>query len=430
MSRSRTVQVVAGLLAWVGAAGCGGPQPKVLAPKPPVVIVSQPVSDYVADYEDFTGRTDAIFSVEIRARVSGYLQHVAFKDGDEVKEGDLLFEIDPRPYQANLDRSEATLAQCQAHLDRLKADFRRVSNLYSRGQSSREEFDRASGDRSEAEAAVGVAQADYDLAKLNMKFTKITAPISGLLSRRLVDPGNLVQADTTALTTIVSLDPLYVYFDVDERTLLRLRRLVREKKIPSRQEQEVAVLGALSDEEGFPHKGLINFSDNRVDAATGTLRVRASIANPVPRVLSPGLFMRVRLPVGNPRKSIMIAEKALGTDQGQKYLYVVNDKNEVIKRLVKIGKLDAGMREIVDGLAPNQWVVVEGLQRIRPGLKVEPRTEESVKGPKEGEPASGEPKRVAEASSKAGRPSGAPGPAPAPAGDAPQKVVSRKDGHG
>jgi RND family efflux transporter MFP subunit len=352
---------------------------KTAAPKPPVVIVAKPVMDYVSDYEDFTGRTDAVFSVEIRARVSGFLDKVHFKDGDEVKEGDLLFEIDSRPYKANFDRTEATLAQSRAHFERIDRDYRRVANLYSRGNASREEFDKASGDRSEAEAAVGVANADYDLAKLNMTFTRITSPISGRLSRRLVDPGNLVQADTTPMTTIVSLDPLYVYFDVDERTLLRLRRLAREKKIPSREDQEIPVLTALSDETSFPHKGVINFSDNRVDPGTGTLRVRASIANPKPRVLSPGLFMRVRLPVGAPRKSIMIAEKAIGTDQGQKYVYVVNDKNQAAKRLINVGKLDSGMREIVDGLGSGERVVVEGLQRVRPGLEVDPKGEDELK---------------------------------------------------
>ncbi len=254
--------------------------------------------------------------------------------------------------------------------------------LYSRNSASREELDKVSGDKDEAVAAVGVARGDNELAKLNMEFTQITAPISGLLSRRMVDPGNLVQADTTPLTTIVSLDPLYVYFDVDERTLLRLRRLASERKIPRREESEVYVYAALSDEEGFPHKGIINFSDNRVDAATGTLRLRASIDNPKPRLLSPGLFMRIRLPVGAPRKSIMIAEKALGTDQGQKYLYIINDKNEAMKRPVKVGKLDAGMREITEGLAIDQWVVVEGLQRIRDRLKVDPKPEDPLKNTK------------------------------------------------
>jgi RND family efflux transporter MFP subunit len=347
--------------------------------KPPVVVVGKPVSEYVADYEDFTGRTDAVFSVTITPRVSGYLDKVHFKDGDEVKEGDLLFEIDPRPYKAELDRTEAALAQGEARLKRVDSDYRRVTKLYAQGGVSREEFDKITGDRSEAEAAVGIARAAYDLAKLSMSFTKIKSPIAGRLSRRMVDPGNLVKMDETALTTVVSLDPLYVYFDVDERTLLRLRRLIRDKKLPSRQEAEFPVMVGLSDETNYPHKGLIDFSDNRVDPGTGTLRVRAKIPNPQPRVLSPGLFTKVRLPVGPPRKSIMVAEKALGTDQGQKYLYVVNDKNVVVRKNVVVGKLDAGMREIVEGVAPGQSVVVEGLQRVRPGLTVEPVSEEGAK---------------------------------------------------
>lgn len=369
------------LLGCAALAGCERAQPRLAAPKPQVVIFSQPVSDYVTDYEDFTGRTEAVFTVEIRARVSGYLDKVNFKDGDEVKEGDLLFEIDPRPYKAELNRMEASVAQSEARRKRLDADFRRASNLYNRGNVSREDFDKVAGDHSEAEAAVGVARAIFDLAKLNITFTRITAPISGRLSRRLVDPGNLVKADETSLTTIVSLDPLYVYFDVDERTMLRYRRLVNEGKVKSRTVAEVPILIGLSDEEGFPHKGVIDFSDNKVDPGTGTLRVRAKLDNPKPRVFSPGLFTRVRLPVGAPRKSLMIAEQAIGTDQGRKFLYLVNDKNEVVYRPVKVGKLDSGMRVIENGLAPGDRVVVTGLQRIRPGAKVDPKPEETKKAP-------------------------------------------------
>ena len=238
-----------GLLAGLWASGCGGTTaPPKKDAVPPVVTVARPVNDEVADYEDFTGRTDAVFAVEIRARVSGFLDKVDFKDGDDVKEGDLLFEIDNRPYKANLNRTEATLAQAEAHLKRLDADYRRVANLYSRGNASREEFDKVTGDRAEADSAVGVARADFEMAKLNMAFTRITAPISGRLGRRLVDPGNLVQADTTPLTTVVSLDPLFVYFDVDERTLLKIRRLIAEKKMKSREEADIEVLVALSDE--------------------------------------------------------------------------------------------------------------------------------------------------------------------------------------
>ena len=373
--RSRKPRVVAALLALGGLAGCERATPPVAPPPPAKVIVAKPVLDYVTDYEDFTGRTDAIFSVEIRARVSGYLDNVNFKDGEEVKKGDTLFTIDPRPYKAELDRVEAVLAQGEAHLKRLEADYKRATNLYNRGQISREEYDRFVGDRSEAEAAVGIAKAQYDLAKLNVEYTKTTSPIEGRLSRRLVDPGNMVQADTTALTTVVSQDPLYVYWDVDERTLLRLRRLIGEGRVKNRSEADVEVLVGLSDEEGFPHKGLINFSDNKVDPGTGTLRVRASIPNPKPYLLSPGLFARVRLPVGDARKSLMISAAAVGTDQGRKFLYVVNDKNVVEYRLVTIGKMDNGMQVIEDGLKAGELVVVNGLQRIRPGAKVDPTTQ-------------------------------------------------------
>jgi RND family efflux transporter MFP subunit len=373
----RVAAAVIGTAAVAGA-GCERAQPRLAAEKPAVVVVGRPVTDYVSDYEDFTGHTEAVFSVNITARVSGYLDKVHFKDGDEVNQGDLLFEIDPRPYKAEYDRTESTLAQSQAHLKRLDADYRRVSKLFSSGAAGREELDLVTGNRAEAESAVGVAQAAFDLAKLSLEFTKVKAPIAGRLSRRMVDPGNLVTADTTMLTSIKSLDPLYVYFDVDERTLLRLRRLVAEKKIPSRAEAEIPVLVGLSDEAAFPHKGLINFSDNTVDQGTGTLRVRASIANPKPRVLSPGMFTRVRLPVGAPRRSVLVAEKAIGTDQGQKYLYVVNDKNVVMRKNIKVGKLDGGLREIEDGLAAGQRVVVEGLQRVRPGAKVDPVDEETA----------------------------------------------------
>jgi RND family efflux transporter MFP subunit len=372
-----------GLAALSLAAGCERPQPKLKALDPPIVSVAIPVTDYVTDYEEFTGRTEAIYSIDIRARVTGYLQQVPPVDGAEVNKGDLLFEIDPRPYKAELKRMEATLAQNEAHLKRLDADFRRVSNLFSRGNVAREEFDKSAGDRAEAEAAVGIATASRDLAQLNDSFTRIEAPISGRLSRRLVDPWNLVKADETTLTTIVSLDPLYVYFDVDERTMLKLRRLTQEGRMQSREEGQIPIEAGVSDETDangtpqFPHKGVINFSENKVDPSTGTLRVRASIDNPKsgptkPRVLSPGLFIRVRLPIGKPRKSILVPEQAVGTDQGRKFIYVVGDDNKVVYRPVTVGKLQNGKRVIEGNLAANERVVISGLQRVRPGGVVKP----------------------------------------------------------
>jgi RND family efflux transporter MFP subunit len=350
--------------------GCQKVQSKTIKPPPPVVIVSQPEWNTLTDSEDFTGRTEALRTVEVRARVTGYLQRLYFEDGSEVKEGAMLFEIDPRPYKAELDRAEGMLAQSDAHLKRLQADYGRATRLFSRSAIGQEEFDRVVGDLGEAKAAVDVARANRDLAKLNLDFTKVTASIPGRTSRRMVDPGNMVMANETALTTIVSLDPMYVYFDVDERTLLRLRRLVREGAIKTRSEAEVPVLAALADEEDFPHSGTIDFSDNKVDPNTGTLKLRGVLQNPAPRVLSPGLFVRVRLPIGSAHKSLIIAEQAIGTDQGRKFLYVVNDKGEVLYRPVKVGVLDNGMREIKDGLEPGEKVIVSGLQRVRPGAKV------------------------------------------------------------
>ena len=296
-----------------------------------------------------------------------------------MSEGASLFEIDRRPYKVELDRAEATLAQQEAHSKRLDADYRRVANLFARGSVSREEFDRYAGDRAESSAAVGIARANHDMAKLNLGFTNVRAPIGGLLSRRLVDPGNMVQADMTALTTIVSLDPMYLYFDIDERTVLKLRVLVREGKLPSREEGSVVpILAALADEEGFPHKGVINFSDNKVNPKTGTLRVRGVLENPVvkgknARLLSPGLFARVRLPLSEPQRALLVSERAIDTDQGQKILYLVDDKNEVASRPVRLGAIHDGLRAIEDGLKAGERVIVVGLQQVRPGAVVEPK---------------------------------------------------------
>ena len=369
-----TAVVLAGLAA---GPGCGGSSPAA-ADKgkgkgkdgPPEVLVSRPTNREISDYEDFTGRTDAKFSVEVRARVTGYLDKVMFEDGAEVEAGAPLFEIDPRPYLAAYERAKANFDQAEARQLRAEADFRRINTLYGRGTASREEFDAIKDTFVEARAAVGVAQADSDLAELNLSFTKVSAPIAGRLSRGMVDAGNLVQADMTPLTSIVSLDPIYVYFDIDERTVLRIRRLIREGKIKSRTEAEVPVNVALADEDDFPHAGTINFSDNRVDPNTGTLRVRGVIPNPVPRILSPGMFVRVRLRIGTPHEAILIAERAIGTDQGQRFLFVVGDDGIVEERRVKVGTLNEdGLRVIEEGLMEGEQVVVNGVQRIRRGKK-------------------------------------------------------------
>lgn len=373
-------------MSFVAAAGCARSPMKLADPPPDEVLVSLPTSDEVTDYEEFIGHTEAIFSVEVRARVNGYLDKVNFNDGDEVEKGATLFEIDARPYKATFDSTTAMLEQGQARLTRTTADHRRADALLQRNAIGREEYDRIQGDYAESKATIGAAKASLDMAQLNLDWTKVVAPISGRLSRRMVDPGNLVQADNTPLTNIVSLDPMYAYFDVDERTTLKIRRLIAEKRIQSRQEAELPVLIGLSDEADFPHRGIINFSDNKIDAATGTLRVRGILPNPKPRLLSPGLFVRIRLPIGVPHKSVLISEQAVGTDQGRKFVYIVNKKKipdkktkqerdaELVEyRPIKVGMLSNGLRVVDEGLAIGERVVVSGLQRVRPGKEVAPR---------------------------------------------------------
>jgi RND family efflux transporter MFP subunit len=355
-------------------AGCGSSQaqPGPMALPPPEVLVSAPVSREVTDYVDFPGRIEAVNSVEVRARVTGYLEKVNFKEGADVHEGDVLFEIDSRPYLADLARAEGNIIQSEGRLKRLDADYQRAADLLSKRALGREDFDRVVGDRTEAVGALAVAKSARDMAELNMSFTKVRAPLNGRVSRRYVDPGNLVKADDTQLTTIVSLDPIYAYFDADERTTLRLQRLVRTQRIKWNPELGLPVLMGLADEEGFSRRGTINFADNRLDADTGTWRLRALFSN-ADHALSPGMFVRMRAPIGEPYRATLVSEEALGTDQGQKYLYVVNEKNHVEYRHVKVGSVHDGLRVISEGLTPSEKVIVSGLQRARPGGEVTPK---------------------------------------------------------
>lgn len=342
------------------------------AAAPPEVIVDKPITREVGDYEDFNGRTEAIDSVIVRARVSGYLDKILFKNGADVVQGAPLAEIDPRLFAASLEQSKASVAQAKAHADRLEKDYRRATELAVRNAISREELEKVQGDRAEALAAVAKADAEEKLASIQFGYTKIYAPLSGRLGHRLVDPGNLVRADDTSLVTIVSLDPLYAEFDVDERTLLRIRRLIQEGKMSSARNSEVDVQIGLADEEGFSRTGVIRFVDNRVNPTTGTLKVRATMSN-ANLLLSPGLFVRVRMQTGAPKKSLLIPEEALGSDQGQKMVYVVNDKNEAVYRRVKVGPQSQDLRVIEEGLTADELVIVKGLQRVRAGAKVTPK---------------------------------------------------------
>ncbi len=260
----------------------------------------------------------------------------------------------------------ATLAQAKSHLQRLEHDFERASNLITSKQISREQYDLVVGDRAESEAAVRVAEANLGTANLHLSYTKVRSKVAGRISRTLFDPGNLVKADESVLTTLVTLDPMYAYFEVDERTLLVMRRYLEESKIQGDENMEVPVLMGLADEDGFPHRGTINFVDNQLDVSTGTLQVRGTFDNPN-HMLAPGMFVRVRLPIGDPYQAVLVDEQALGTDQGQKFVYVVDADSKAQYRTIKVGKLQQGRRVVLDGLKAGERVVVSGLQRVRPG---------------------------------------------------------------
>lgn len=374
----KTARLFGLLLVFAGGAplltGCTGTAaaPKA-APKPVSVVVETPTVEMVTEHEEFTGRTVAVETIEIRARVSGYLEKVLFKDGDDIKAGQPLFEIDARPYLAEVERTKATVDQLQARVDKLTSQEERAAKLLKMRSISQEDYDAIAFDRAEAKASLAAAVASHDLADLNLSYTKISAKIDGRISRHLVDPGNLVQADMTALARLVSLDPIHAYFDVDERTVLRLQRLIDQGAITSARDKEVPIEAGLADEEAYSLKARFNFLDNQVDPATGTLLGRAELSNPK-GTLSPGLFVRLRVPIGSPRSAILVHEEALGADQGERYVYIVNADNKVEYRRVKTGWLENGLRVIESGLSPTDRVVLTNLQRIRPGDVVEPKT--------------------------------------------------------
>jgi RND family efflux transporter MFP subunit len=358
----------------LGQTGCARAPAEAPAAAPPPISISYPVEREVTDYADYTARTAAVDSVELRARVSGYLDKVNFKEGALVKKGDVLFEIDPRTYQAVLKNAEGTLAAAAARVRRLDADLARTQQLISSRATSREEYDKVVGDRGEAVASQAALKAAVERAQLDLGFTRVIAPVSGRISRYFVTVGNLVQAGDltggTLLTTIVSVDPMYAYFDVDEHRVLRVKELIRKGQVSTPDEAHIPVWLGLANEEGHPHRGIINFVDNQVNARTGTLRVRGVFPNK-DETLSPGYFARVRVPVSAPHKALLVTERALDTDQGQKVVYIVDRDNRVASRPVRLGALHDGRREISDGLKPGERVIVNGLQLVRPGMTVE-----------------------------------------------------------
>jgi RND family efflux transporter MFP subunit len=344
---------------------------------PVEVTVSRPVARKVTNYDDYTGRIEPVETVEVRARIRGHLTKVAFQDGAEVKKGALLFEIDPRPYEADLEAAEANLKSAQAKRTLYNAEYRRTAALVTQRAASREELDVAQGKRDVAAADVTKAEAEVNRAKLNLEYTRITAPIAGRLSQTAVSVGNLVNAGggDTLLTTLVSMNPMYVNFDVDERSLLRYleegRRAGKTHDAEHIKDLKIPVWLGLANQEGYPRKGMIDFADNRVDPRTGTIRVRGVFSNE-DRVLAAGMFARVRIEASDPYEALLVNERAIGTNQGQKYVYIVDAAKKVQERPVKLGRLEGDLRVIQEGLKPDDWVVVKGMQRVREGTEVKP----------------------------------------------------------
>lgn len=354
--------------------GCTKAPPDPPATAPISVPVSYPVQREVTDYADFTARTAAVDCVEVRSRVWGFLKKVNFKEGALVQQGDVLFELDPRPYEAECARCVANVKAAQTNLVRTLADFKRAGELLPKQAIAQSDFDLAKANYDGAAAAVKVAEAMLNTAELNLSFTKVTAPVTGRVSRYLVTVGNLVQsgdqANCTLLTTIVSVDPMYAGFDADERSALRVRQLIREGKAGASDALAMPASLGLATEDGFPHQGTIDFVDNQINPRTGTQRFRGTFPNP-DDVLVPGLFARVRMPVSSPHPALLVTDRAIDTDQGQKIVYVVGDKNEVATRPIRCGALHDGLREIVEGLNPGERVIVNGLQLIKPGVTVQ-----------------------------------------------------------
>lgn len=356
-------------------AGCGKSDTAGAQPQAPTVSVSEVVQREVIEWDEFTGHVEAVEKVEVRARVSGYLERVNFKDGAIVKQGDVLFVIDPRPFQAEVNRLQGELVRAQTRLELAKNDAARAQRLLKSKAISEEEADSRAKGESEGVAAVKAASAALEAARLNLEFTTVNAPISGRADRALITRGNLIQGGavgSTLLTTIVSLDPVYVYFDGDERTYLKYGKLAREGKRVSSREGRNPVLMGLVTEEGYPHEGYIDFVQNVIDPTTGTIQGRAVFENKQ-QIFTPGLFARIRLLGSGKYPAVQINDRAVGTDQGQKFVFVVNDKNATEYRAIKLGPIVEGLRVVREGLKPGERIVVNGLQRVRPGMQITPQ---------------------------------------------------------
>ncbi|MFI3154943.1 MAG: efflux RND transporter periplasmic adaptor subunit [Methylococcaceae bacterium] len=357
--------------------GCGNHDNSASQPgqgPSPKVKIAQPVSQEVTEWDEYTGRIEAVNSVDIRARVSGYLEQVNFKAGDKVSKGDLLFRIDPKSFTAQLNYADAELERAKSRHELARNDLSRAERLFRAKAISEEEHDARSKGLRETIAAVQSAQANVYTAQLNLEFTKVRAPIDGRISRELITAGNLVNGggnDATLLTSIVSTDPVYVYADADERSVLKYRRQAQKQGRGSLGDEQTPVELAVADEADFPHQGHLDYIAPSEDAATGTLTLRGVFANP-DELLSPGFFARIRVRGSAPYPALLLPDRAIGTDQAQRFVWVLNQENQVEYRTVELGAHIGQSRVISKGLKAEEWAVIEGIQKLKPGLKVNP----------------------------------------------------------
>jgi multidrug efflux system membrane fusion protein len=337
---------------------------------PPQVTVARVLERPVSESADFIGKLQAVNVVKVQPRVSGYVQAVDFSEGALVHKGEVLFKIDPRPFQAEVDRLAAQRVQAKAQLDLANANARRARSLLDKHAIAQEEADQQATAAQSAKAAMAAADAALAAARLNLDFTDVRAPIDGRISNARVTPGNLV-APSDVLTSLVSVNPVYVYFDANEQTWLKLDHLRAKARAQGRSARVVVSMG-LTDEKGYPHVGQLDFVDNALHSDSGTMRLRAVFDNDH-EVLTPGLFAHVRLQVGQPKPRILIDDRAVGTDLGNQFAYVVDKQHKVEYREIATGGLFHGLRVVDAGLKPGDVVVVNGLQRVRPGVQVDPQ---------------------------------------------------------
>jgi membrane fusion protein, multidrug efflux system len=360
-----------GAVSGCGKSGSGGQS----APPPPQVSVAQVLERRVKDWDEFTGRLQAVESVEIRPRVSGYIDKVAFAEGSQVKRGDLLFIIDPRPYKAEYDRAAADVKRFKTALELARVELVRVQRLKDSGAVSEEELDERKSTLAQGEANVSGSEAALETAALNLNFTRVSSPIVGRVSRAEVTRGNLVTGGInggTLLTSIVSMDPMYLYFDADEQSYLRYTQMARSGERPSSREVANPVQVGLASEEGFPHTGTVDFVDNQLNPQTGTIRARAVLDNKDGQ-FTPGLFARVQLLGSSEHPAILIDDRAVNTDQSQKYVLLLGANNQIEYRRIKLGRIIDGLRTVREGLQPGDVIVVNGAQRVHPGITVTPQ---------------------------------------------------------